>query len=308
MVAIDLRHLQTFCVVIDTGGFTRAAERLFLAQSAVSQQIRQLEESLGTVLFERSAVGVRPTQSGEVLYRHARRLLAQTEEVKSEITALEQAQQGRVVAAVTEMGALVLAGILAPFGVDHPDVAIAVFEGPVGEVLGRVRAGRADFGLAAVIGDAEQLALSPLVNIELVAVCGPEHPLAQQGSVSARDLAAHRLAVYNLGTTCRQIVERACASVGSRPRIAFESNWETSIVRAVEAGFGVALLPRLAVREQLAARTVVARPLKGIDACIPVRLLHRPHQVLDGPARALVAALRDQAMASAATPLRANRI
>lgn len=299
---MDLRHLQTFCVVIDTGGFTRAAERLFLAQSAVSQQIRQLEEALGTVLFERSALGVRATQSGEVLYRHARRLLAQAEEARSEITALEDARLGRVAVAVTETGALVLAETLGPFGVKHPDIAIAVFEGPVREVLDRVRAGQADFGLAAVTGDAKQLTLSPLVDVELVAVCPPEHALAQKDFVSARDLAGHSLAVYSEGSTCRQIVERACASVGRRPRVAFESNWETSIVRAAEAGLGVALLPRVAVREQLAAHTVVTRPLCGIDDCIPVRLLHRPHQVLDGPARALVAALRDQAMASAATP------
>jgi DNA-binding transcriptional LysR family regulator len=114
---------------------------------------------LGTVLFERSAVGVRPTQSGEVLYRHARRLLAQAEEAKDEITALEHAQQGRVAVAVTETGALVLAETLGPFAVNHPDVAIAVFEGPVGEVLGRVRAGQADFGLAAVIGSSPFLPL-----------------------------------------------------------------------------------------------------------------------------------------------------
>jgi DNA-binding transcriptional LysR family regulator len=300
--AMDLRHLQTFCVVIDTGGFTRAAERLFLAQSAVSQQIRQLEEALGTVLFERSALGVRPTQSGEVLYQHARRLLAQAEEARGEITALEHAQQGRVAVAVTEIGALVLTEMIGSFGINHSDVAIAVFEGPVGEVLGRVRAGQADFGLAAMIGDAEQLTLETLVSLELIAVCRPEHALAHQDFVSARDLAEHSLAVYDVGSTCRQIVERACASVGSRPRVAFESNWETSILRAVEAGLGVAVLPRVAVREQLAARTVVARPLSGVDDCIPVRLLHRPHQVLDGPARALIAALRDQVVASAATP------
>lgn len=294
---MDLRHLQTFCTVIDTGGFTRAAERLFLAQSAVSQQIRQLEEALGTVLFERSPVGVRPTQSGEVLYRHARRLLAQAEEARGEITALEHAQQGRVGVAVTDMGALVLAEALGPFGVEHPSVDIAVFEGPTTDVLDRVRTGKADFGLVALIGDAEGLTLSALVNLELVAVSRPEHPLADQGFVSARDLAQYPLAVYDVGSTCRQIVERACASVGHRPRVAFESNWQTSIVRAVEAGLGVAVLPRVAVRDQLAAETVVARPLRGVDDAIPVRLVQRPHQVLDGPVRGLVAAVRDQALA-----------
>ncbi len=183
---MDLRHLQTFCVVIDTGGFTRAAERLFLAQSAVSQQIRQLEEALGTVLFERSAVGVRPTQSGEVLYRHARRLLAQAEVAKGEITALEHAQQGRVAVAVTEIGALVLTEMIGSFGIDHPDVAIAVFEGPVGEVLGRVRAGQADFGLAAMIGDAEQLTLETLGGVSARTRLGP--PRFRVGSRPRRAL------------------------------------------------------------------------------------------------------------------------
>jgi LysR family transcriptional activator of glutamate synthase operon len=122
------------------------------------------------------------------------------------------------------------------------------------------------------------------VNLELVGVCQPEHALAHQDFVSARDLAEHPLAVYNVGSTCRQIVERACASVGYRPRVAFESNWETSIVRAAEAGLGVAVLPRVAVREQLAARTVVARPLRGVDDVFPcasstahIRCLMAPH-------------------------------
>jgi hypothetical protein len=80
--SLDLRHLNTFCAVMETGGFSRAADRLYLAQSAVSTHIRHIEDVLSTVLFERHPNGIRPTQAAVVLYEYARRLLALADEMR----------------------------------------------------------------------------------------------------------------------------------------------------------------------------------------------------------------------------------
>src|SRR5258706_16096673 len=86
---VDIRHLQTLRAVVDAGSFTSAAESLFLTQSAISVQIRQLEEAVGATLFTRLPTGVQATHAGEVLYRHAGRILAAAEDARRELAALE---------------------------------------------------------------------------------------------------------------------------------------------------------------------------------------------------------------------------
>src|SRR5579859_4996357 len=206
---VDLRHLQTLCAVIDSGGFTRAADRLYLTQSAVSFQIRQLEEALGTNLFERSASGVRPTESGEVLYRYARKLLLLAAEAREEISAVEMARQGRVRIGATDVCALFLPDVLRRFGEQHPEVEIAVFEGPAAQVLERVQGGQSDLGIVPRLDDVAGIVFTPLLDLHLFAICHPQHPVARRDVVTAADLAVQPLAVYEQGSVYRQIVERA---------------------------------------------------------------------------------------------------
>jgi DNA-binding transcriptional LysR family regulator len=296
---MDLRHLQTLCAVVDSGGFTRAADRLYLTQSAVSFQIRQLEEALGTILFERSATGVRPTQSGEVLYRYARKLLMLAAEARDEISAVESARQGRVRIGATDVCALFLPDVLRRFSEHHPDVEMVVFEGPAAQVVERIQTGESDIAVIPRVDEINGLVFTPLAELRLFAVMQPAHPLASRQVISAMDLGAHSLAVYEHGSVYRQIVERACASVGSRPRIAFESNWVTSILRAVEAGLGVAVLPLESARDLVASGALVARPLDGIDAVLNVVLATRARDLLTEPARELIALLVDSTRALA---------
>lgn len=276
------------CAVIDSGGFTRAADRLYLTQSAVSFQIRQLQEAVGSVLFERSASGVRPTQSGEVLYRYARKLLMLAAEARDEIGTVALARQGRVRLGVTDVSALFLPNVLREFSEHHPDVQIAVFEGAAEQVLERIQTGQSDLGIVPRGDEAAGLVFTPLLDVRLFAVFEQRHRLAEQEVVTATDIAWHPLAVYERGSVYRQVVERACAALGLRPRIVFESNWLTSILRAVEAGLGMTVLPLESVREQVAAGSVVVRPLEGVDAVLPIALASRAPHLLAAPARELL--------------------
>ncbi|MBV8720004.1 MAG: LysR family transcriptional regulator [Chloroflexi bacterium] len=291
---MDLRHLQTLCAVIDSGGFTRAAERLYLTQSAVSFQIRQLEEALGTTLFDRSAGGVRPTQSGEVLYRYARKLLLLAAEARDEISALESARQGRVRIGATDVCALFLPEVLRRFGQHHDSVEIAVFEGPAAQVIERVQAGQSDVGIVPHLDDVSGITFTPLLELQLLAICEPHHAFSQLEVITAAELAAQPLALYEQGSVYRQVVERACASIGVRPRIVFESNWLTSILRAVEAGLGVTVLPVQSVREQVASGRLLTRPLAGMDSRLPVAVAARSREAFSGPTRDLIALLLEQ--------------
>ncbi|MBV8718139.1 MAG: LysR family transcriptional regulator [Chloroflexi bacterium] len=291
---MDLRHLQTLCAVIDSGGFTRAAERLYLTQSAVSFQIRQLEDALGTTLFDRSAGGVRPTQSGEVLYRYARKLLLLAAEARDENSTLESARQGRVRIGATEVCALFLPEVLRQFGQHHANVEIAVFEGPAAQVVERVLAGQSDIGIVPFLDDVSGIAFTPLLELQLLAVCEPRHAFSQLEVVTAAQLAAQPLALYEQGSVYRQVVERACASIGMRPRIAFESNWLTSLLRAVEAGLGVTVLPLQSVREQVESGRLVTRPLAGVDARLPIAVAARSRETFSVPLRDLIDLLVEQ--------------
>lgn len=288
---MDLRHLETFCSVVDAGGFTRAADRLYLTQPAVSLQIRQLEQSLGTMLFERSPKGVVPTSAGKVLYRYARDLIALAGEARAEISAIEAIKRKRIRVGTTDLCAALLAHALLEYCQRNSDVEVAVFEGGAQSLLERVRAGEADFALVSQPPETELVTVRPLLDLPLVFICRSDHPLALLSSVSAHDLAAHPLAVFEKGALSRQVVERTCSSVGRRPRIAFESNSLTSILRALEAGLGATLLPAVCVGEQLDGGTLVALPLDGPVSIIQVGIAVRPGQQLDGSAQELLDAI-----------------
>ncbi len=193
---MELRHLQYFVAIAEERSFTRASERLWVAQPSLSTQIRRLESELGIRLFERHSRGVDLTDAGELFLERARTALAAAEAARATGHDLQEGLVGSVrLGIVTGAGWPGTSALLGHFGAERPGVELTVMESYAGTLLRDLRDGRLD----AMIGPSEfgsaELRRVRLGREPWLAVAGPSHPLAGSGPIAAADLEGQRFVV-----------------------------------------------------------------------------------------------------------------
>ena len=251
---MELRQLRYFVTVVDEAGFTRAAERLHLAQPGLSAQIRQLERELGQPLLDRTGRTVRPTEVGEAVLPFARAALAAVDGVRQTVQEYTGLLRGRIAVGLvpgTLAHAFDVAGLLADFHQAHPHVEVTLTEDTSDRMLAALRRGELDL---AVIGVAEEkpppgVDQHVVIDEPLVAAAVPGHPLLIEydgaDAVPPTALRGHRLISLPRGTGMRGVLERLCAEAGFQALIAVEAATPDALARLAAHGLGVALLPGL---------------------------------------------------------------
>ncbi|MDX6355849.1 MAG: hypothetical protein QOF98_2752 [Streptomyces sp.] len=243
---MELRQLEYLVAVADEGGFTRAAERLHVAQPGVSAQIKQLERELGQPLFDRSARAVRLTEAGEAVLPYARAALDAVSGARLAVQERTALVRGRVaIGTVTSLGAdMDVPGLLAAFHDAHPGVEITLGEDTSDRLLAGLLDGRYDLAFAGLAGDAPAgVATMTVIDDALAAAVALDDPLAAKRSVRVRALAGRPLITLPPGTGLRAAGDTACATAGFRPRIAFEASNPEVLATLAARGLGIALLP-----------------------------------------------------------------
>ena len=258
---MDLRQLRYFEAVERHRHFTRAADELHVAQSAVSHQVQRLERELGIELLRRTTRSVEPTEAGALVAARARAVLAESEGLLGEVEELRGLVRGRLtVGALLFGGELDIPAILAAFTSAFPHVEVGVREGTAQRMLDMLRDGSLDVAFALESERPEGIERLKLSNEELAAAISPRHPLAGEGPLRVEKLAGHALIAFQPGSSTRQRVDAALARAGIEPRIAVEAN-DLALVRSLAArGLGVAVLPRSFV--ELPGPRVTVRPLQ----------------------------------------------
>jgi DNA-binding transcriptional LysR family regulator len=253
------------------GSFTRAATTLHLTQPAVTRQIAALEGELGALLFDRMGRTIRLSAAGEVLLPRAEALLQSAEEARRAVAEVAGGTAGKLtVAASSTLAAYVVPRLLRAFQAAHPGVELALRTGLSAQVRELVRSGAADVGLATTEGeltphdDSGPLAVHRLGRYETALVVPPDHRLARQTQVAPTDLSGEPLLAMEPGTNLRAFVDRLLALSGVEAKITMELDSVEAIKRMVEAGIGVALLPRVAADTEAEAGRLVALPLSGV--------------------------------------------
>ncbi len=257
---MELRQLRYFESVARHRHFTRAAEELHIAQSALSSQVRRLEQELGIELLRRTTRSVEPTEAGELVAARARAVLSETEALRGEVDELRGLVRGRVtVGALLFGGELDIPAILAAFTTRFPHVEVGVREGTAQRMLEMLADGSIDLTFALEIDPPDQVERLALSHEELAAAMSTDHPLAGAGPLKISALAGHPLIAFQPGSTTRRLVDTALGGAGVEPRIAVEAN-DLALVRSLAArGLGVAILPRSFV--ELPGPRVSFRPL-----------------------------------------------
>lgn len=244
---MELRHLRSFLAVADAEHFTRAADELHVSQPALSQQVRQLEEELGTPLFDRVGRRVRLTRAGETFRTHARRILAEVTEAHAALTELEGLARGVLTAgAVQTVNAYLIPPVVSRFRKSYPGIALKVEELAADEIERGVLEGRLDFGITFVPAREEGLASEALFEEELVLVTTPRHRLARRRSVEMKALGGEPLVLLPQKFCTRRVIDVALQSARVQPRIAVEMNSIEGILRTVRTSGGATIVPEMA--------------------------------------------------------------
>ena len=284
---LDVRRMKVLREVAQHGSFSAAAEALSFTQSAISQQIAALERETGTKLVERGARGIRLTEAGEVLVRHADAVLSRLASAEDELAALAGLRGGKLrISTFQSAGATLVPQAIAAFHRRYPDVELALIEAEPEPATEMMRAGELDLAIVydfhGMPGELDEvLDCTHLLDDPYELLLASDHPLAARSRVRLADLADERWVHSTARSGCRIGVNHACATAGFEPHIAFETDEILAIQALVATGIGVALLPRLGLTTVHPGVTVV--PV-GRDA--PVRSIHaaRLREAYESPA------------------------
>ena len=273
---LELRHLRTFLAVAETGGHTRAARRLGVSQSTVSETLSALERTLGTELFRKSARGVMLTRAGEALLPHARRILAMSHQLVSELAGVTSGVKGTfVVAAVESISTYVLPARLASLREKWPGVRVEVATHVCTEIREGVAAGRCDLGLVLEVGGGAGANAgdrkpddSILTEARLVIFGATAHPLAGR-RVPADALRRCDMYMSDAAGDYHLALRRHFESAGLPPPRTQALGTVEGVKRGVLASAGgLGLLPAHAVKQELSdgvlAEVRVSPPLEGL--------------------------------------------
>ncbi len=277
---MELRQLRYFVSVIDAGSITRACDSLHVVQSAVSHQLRLLEEELGSSLLFRSGLGVSPTPAGTVLYSQARTILRQVEDAKSSVAFEESHIAGSVVIGIAGSTAQLCAvPILAAARAAYPDVILSIHEGVSNGLVAALVAGKIDIAIVYASDATEKLDTLQVVSEPLYfATTDPDARREYSGrtNLTLSELARWPLLVQSVPGATRAAIDRACTKENIRYTVAAEVNAPSSLNASVLAGLGSAILPWVSVTLLRGNENLLVLPLVNPGVQREVVIVLRP--------------------------------
>jgi DNA-binding transcriptional LysR family regulator len=295
---MDTRQLAAFVAVVERKSFSRAAEQLGLTQPAVSLQIRSLEKRFGRQLLDRSGRRVEPTEAGRRLYRRAQRLLALEEQLVEDVVAETDGElRGKVeIGASTGPGGGVVPLLLCEFQLRNAEVEISLSVFDTQRVVELVADRELELGVVGAARRHRSVVFEPFFRDEVVLVCAPGHRFAGK-KLSVEQLRDEPLIVMQEGAGVRQVIEDELRQAGARLRdfdVRLELGLQESVKSAVAAGYGVSFISRSAVEAELAAGTLAAAEVEGLEPSREISLVRSSGRPLTHAAEAFVAFARER--------------
>lgn len=243
---MELRQLLYTVTVAEEKSFSKAAEKLHLAQPSLSQQIAKLEKELDVVLFERSTSSVRLTDAGERFFTSALAILDGVEQLRKEMQDVASlAKGGLTLGSLPMTGAHILPLLLPEFARRYPGIEVRLIEEATRALEQLTARGTAEMSLLTLPVQDESLEWEELLNEEICLAVPPAHKLHGRREVKMRELVGEPFIMLKKGQGFRQVVERWCAEAGFVPAVAFESSNIETVQSLVAAGMGIAFVPRL---------------------------------------------------------------
>jgi len=259
---LEVRHLKLVETVAKEGGLTKAANRLHVTQSALSHQLRDIEDKLGAPLFLRLNKKMLLTQAGERLLSSAPAVLEELRRAEEDIRQIALHREG-ILRISTECYTCYhwLPPVLKPFNHEFPRVEVRIVAEATRRPIETLLDGRLDLAITSTLIRNQKLTFKPLFKDEMVVIVSPDHPLASRAFFSAKDFASEHLLVYALPKEDLSIYQKVLIPAGVTPKQVSRVELTEAIIEMVKAGLGVGVMARWAVTPHLEAGTLRALPL-----------------------------------------------
>jgi DNA-binding transcriptional LysR family regulator len=285
---MDLSQLEVFLTVARERTFSRAAEKLFRTQSAVSQTVRKLELEIGEPLFDRSSRDGVLTDAGQTLQEYAEKLLNLRKDAQEALVELRELQKGKLVIAANEFTALYLLPVLAEFRRLHPMIRITVQRALGSHIPDDVLKHNAEFGVLSYDPQEPQLRSAVVYLDELAFVVPPAHALASAKEVSIRQLGTESFVAHIVASPYRDKVIESFRRHKTPLHMDVELPTLQAIKRFVAMGQGVALVPEISVENEIIRGELVAVPVRDLHFERKLRLVYRQESTLSHAGRAFL--------------------
>ena len=289
---MDFDHLITFVEIAKQGSFSRAGQKLFRSQPAVSAQIRQLEQEYGQKLFDRVGKTVQLTAAGEVLLEYAGKLLTLRNESLRAVADQASTPRGTLAVGANEATCLyVLPDIFARYNQHYPHVQISIYRNFSHKVIEKIEDGTVDVGIVTLPVKSPSLRVHSIFRDRIMLMTNLTNPLAKHKTVTTAEI-AEQPQIYPKTGFMRQVLDKQFRPYRSRLHISMELPSVGMIKRFVVAGLGVSLISESFVRDEIRAGKAKLIPVSDMDVWRELGLVYRRDRTLPRSASAFVAMIR----------------
>jgi DNA-binding transcriptional LysR family regulator len=295
-------HIETFkvfCDLVATASFSEAARLNGITQSAVSQQIRGLEERYGVVLIERGRKNFAVTPEGEVFLQAAREIVDGYSGIESKLRQMRDVVAGPLtVATVFSIGFHELPPYLETFRAQFPEVQLTVHYRRANQVYADVLESKADLGLVAYPQERKGIEIEPVWKDRLVLIAPPKHPFAKRKKMSLKEIDGQRFISFEPDLPTRKAIDDLMREAGVRVKEVVEFDNIETVKRGVEIENALSIVPGESVNAEVAAGTLCRIDLEGRHLWRPLGVIRRRSKAITSPMREMVKLLKQGANAS----------
>lgn len=299
---MNLRQLELFVAVVETGSFSRGAEAALLTQSTVSQHIATLESEVELQLLDRTGQGVVLTHAGELFLQHARQVLAECDTLRQAMAGFRGLQQTSLTVGASNVPAnYLIPAILPRLAVEHPGIALTVQTGDSREMLEDLLADAVELAVVGNRSDDKGIDFLPLTGDLLVLAVNTQHPWSRCKSIALDDLERSPLIVRESGSGSGHALQQALQQAGFDPdrlQVAVRLGSNEAVRQAVLGGFGAAFLSEISIQQELKREELVKVPVIGLTVKRQFWLVTRNRRTAS-PAALAFATLMQESFAGA---------
>lgn len=292
---MNIQTAKIFCDIAELKNFSRTAEINGVSQSAVSQQLAQLEMTHKVQLIERKKRPIELTMAGEVFYRACKDILDRYDLLNSELNALKRSSTRINLAAIFSIGMHTLQTYVQKFMSIYPEMNLSVEYLDAKEIYDRILRGVVDIGIVAIPHRDRNVDVYPFENEPLVLACSPSHPLANEKELDIHRIQGERFIAFAKEVPTRQHIDSILNRYRTNVRVVMEFDNIETIKRAIEINSGISILPAPTLRNELYNGTLKAMEFTNEKFSRPTGILIRKDKILSKAGQYLLELLRNEA-------------
>jgi len=289
---MDINQLEVLAAIGRERSFSRAADALGKSQPAISQSIRRLEMELGELLFDRSSKDGTLTDAGKLLLEHARHIISLRENAVTAIHDLRELKFGKVTLSANEHTVFAILPIIAEYSAVHPLVKIEVRRGAASRIPEEIASRQVELGVLSFKPEGDELKSIPIGTDELVLVVPRSHSFSDRKHISISELSKEKFIAHNARSPYRKFVVDVFGKHSINLEIGVELPSLEAIKRLVEEGCGIALIPKLTAKSEIASGRLIAIDVKELKLRRKLNIVHRRNAALSHAAKEFIEVAR----------------